>query len=390
MKLLIEARGPAREPVGIVEGWTYAKAIPRHNGVGTWALTIPGRALKSEIREAWLARGFAGVRIVDEDQPTAPVILSGPITSDVDNWGSGDPHDGTIQVSGISDAHVLADRITYPNPAAAWTAQTTTATYKHPASGKLPAETVIRTLINVNAGPGALAARQVAGLTIEADGGRGLDVRTTTRFENLLELCQRLAAAGQLGFKVEQTPAGALVVGFYVPALRPGVLLSPETGTVTAGNAAVEAPTITRALVAGSGEGTARAFRERSSLDAEADWGRRIEVLVDRRESADDDDLDQAGDEALAEGAARGSYQAEIRDGFGAAFGVDYQLGDRISYSWRGVEFTDVVREVVVEAQGGRTTVTPVVGSEDATATPKLYRRIQRVERTLRRLLAAP
>jgi hypothetical protein len=390
MKLLIEARGPAREPVGIVEGWTYAKAIPRHNNVGTWTLKIPGRALKAEIREAWLARGASGVRIVDQDQPTAPVILSGPITSDVDTWGADDPHEGSISVSGISDMHVLSDRLTYPNPAAAWTSQTTTATYRYPSSGKAPAETVLRSLINVNTGPAALAARQVPGLTLEADAGRGLDIRTTTRFEPLLELCQRLAAAGQIGFKVDQAPAGGLVVGFYVPTLRADVLLSPDTGTVTAGTATVEAPTVTRALVAGSGTGTARALRERVALDAEAEWGRRIEVLVDRRESGDGDDLDQAGDEALAEGAARGSYLGTIQDGFGAAFGVDYGLGDRIAYSWRGVEFTDVVREVEIEAQGGRTTVRPVVGTEDASATPKLYKRVARAERILRRLLGAP
>lgn len=381
MKLLIEARGPDREPVGILTGWTEAHLVPRYNDVGTWSVTIPLAHVPGPILAAWTARGEAGVRIVDEDQPTAPPVITGPITTDTDAWGAGQPHGGVITVAGVSDMAWLARRVIYADPAEVWADQPPTDYRRIPLTGFTDAETVIRTLVLESVGPAAVAARQLPGFDAEPNLTRGGNVRSATVHGTpLLARLQRLALLGGIGFRIDQEPDGTLMLRFAVPELREHVLLSVDTGTVLDGTASTEAPTVTRALVAGQA-----ACIEVGAPDVEVEWGR-FEAVVDQRSTTDADDLQQAGDEALAAGAARGAWQATVQDGVGAAYGVDYSLGDLVGVDIRGTEVTDVVREVVIDATSDGTTVRPVVGPADASATPALYRRVKALERRLREL----
>jgi hypothetical protein len=383
VKVLIEARGPDREPVGIVTGWTEAHLVARHNDIGTWSVTIPLADVPPAVLEAWTARGWAGVRIVDEDQHDAPPIITGPITTDADKWGADDPHGGTITVSGVSDLVILRDRLIYPDPGEAWEDQDPNAYRRVPTSGKQDAETVIRTLVLENLGADALTARRVAGFTVEANLTRGEDVRSATKAVNLWDRVQRLAMLGGLGVRIDQETTGALTMRFYEPTLRVNVLLSSMAGTVLGGTASVEAPTVTRALVAGQ-----TAAVELGAPDTEVEWARRIEVLVDQRSTTDADDLDQAAAEALAGGAARGAWQANVQDGSGAVYGVDYGLGDVVGVDVRGTEVRDVVREVTIDVTAEGAKVGPVVGPVDASSAPALYRRVRSLERRLRELQA--
>lgn len=378
MRLQIEARDPAREAVGIVTGWTEAHLVARHNDVGTWSITLPLATTPPAILEAWAARGAAGVRIVDEDQPGAPPIITGPVTSEGDTWGAASPHGGHITVSGVSDMTLLGKRLIYADPTVAWSAQDETAYRRVPSTGFDDAETVIRTLVLESLGSTALIARRITGFTAEANLTRGGQVRSATiNGTGLLARVQRLALLGGLGFRVDQETTGALTLRFYEPTLRVNVLLSPMTGTVLGGTASVEAPTATRALVAGQGSCV-----ELGDADLELEWGR-TEVLVDQKSTSDADDLDQAAAEALAAGGARGAWQADVQDGTGAVYGVDYGLGDRVGIDVRGTEVRDVVREVKIDVTSEGTKVGPVVGPEDASSAPPLYRQVKAIRRRL-------
>lgn len=380
MKLLVEARGPDRKPVGIVTNLTEAHLVARHNDVGTWSLTLPLASTNPAILAAWAARGAAGVCIVDEDQPAAPPIITGSVTSDADTWGAASPHGGHITVSGVSDLSVLAGRAIYPDPASAWASQDEGDLRRVPTSGKDDAETVIRTLVLETVGPAALPARQVPGFTAEANLTRGEDVRNATApTALLLPRIQRLAMLGGLGLRVDQETNGNLTLRFYEPQTRANVLLSPMTGTVLGGTASIEAPTATRALVIGK-DG---AFYELGNADLELEWGRRIEVVVEKTDTDDLDDLEQAAREALAAGAPGGAWQADVQDGAGAVYGVDYGLGDRVGIDVRGTEVRDVVREVKIDVTAEGTRVGPVVGPEDASSAPPLYRQVKAIRRRL-------
>jgi hypothetical protein len=379
VKLLIEARGPEREPIGTLTGWTEAHLVPRHNGVGTWTLAVPFKAVAPEIFQAWGERQHSGVRIVDEDRPAAPPLINGPLTTDADAWGRDQPHDGMLTLSGVSDTTWIARRAIYADPTQPWGDQDPAAFRRVPDAGKTDAETVIRTLALESLGSTALIARRVPGFTAEANLGRGEDVysRTVCGFP-LLDRIQRLAMLGGLGFRVDQDPDGSLVLRFYQPTLKENVLLSPGTGTVLGGSASIEAPTITRALVAGQ-----TSCVEVAATDPEGEWGR-FETVIDQRSTTDADDLEQAAAEALASGAARGAWQADVQDGYGAVYGVDYGLGDIVGIDVRGTEVRDVVREVVIDATAEGVRVGPVVGPPDASAAPALYRRVKALEKRLR------
>lgn len=381
MRLLIEARNPDLSPAGTVEGYAQAVALPRFNGVGSWSITIPAANVKPEVLAAWDARG--GVRITDADQPDADPILSGPITTDSAAWGDKDRYGGTLNISGTSDERVLASRIVYPDPTSVWSDQSAAS---HHAVGPAAAETVIWTYVNAHLGPGAQTARRWPGFALAADLARGATAEGNERFTPLLELCQSLALAGGLGFRVDQSTAGVLLFSQYVPTVRADVLLSADAGTLRSGTSSIQAPTVTRALVAGQGDEELRLLVERFDAGAETEWASRIEQLVDARDNGSSGLLEQSGDEALANGAARGAFSVVVQDTGEVQYGRDYQLGDIVPYVRRGVALQDVVREVKITAQGGRTLVQPTLGPPDATATPETYRRLQALEKAVRAL----
>ena len=382
MRLLIEARGPALEPAGIVEGYTECILLPRYNGVGTWSIKIPAGKVKAEIREAWDARG--GIRVINADQPGQRPLLSGPITSDKVDWGATDRYGGTATLTGLSDERVLGTRIIWPDPQAGWDSQTAAA---HHSFGPAPAETVIREYVRWHLGANALPARRWPGFSIDASLGRGALVSGNERFTPLLELCQSLALAGGTGWYVEQTADRQLVLRQFVPERRPDVLLSSASGSLRSGSSSVDAPELTRALVAGQGEMEDRMMVERVNAAAEAEWGR-IEKLVDARQDESTDLLAQAGDQALLEGGPKAALSVSVQDTQDVQYGRDYQVGDIVPYVVRGVVLEDIVREVKITAAAGRTIVQPTIGPESTTSTPDQYRRLTQLERAVRHLRA--
>ncbi|WP_030560023.1 Gp37-like protein, partial [Streptomyces exfoliatus] len=82
------------------------------------------------------------------------------------------------------------------------------------------AETAMRTLVNVNAGPGALASRKNALLTLAANGNRGPAItRQLNQFDSLFAVLQDIANAAGLGFRVAQVGSG-LQFQVYEPVDR--------------------------------------------------------------------------------------------------------------------------------------------------------------------------
>lgn len=384
MRLQIEVRTAAREPVGLIEKRDACTLVLRHNGVGTWTVRVPLAYLDVELLEALQEGG--GVTITDLDlPPDAAPVTSGDVDEPEEGWGVRDPYDGSVTFSGRDDARVLDDRITYPVPGSAWATQG--ASEYDARSGA--AETVIKGYVNANAGPGALVARRHPGLTLAPDLARGSTVTEQTRFEDLLELCQRLATAGGLGFAIIQVGTG-LVFDVNVPVLRDGILLAPEAGTVRGITSSRSAPTMTRALVAAKGEGVARITQEVStaaSVAAEGLYVRRVERLVDRRDTDETDIITQAGEEALVDGAATGTLGVTAQDTEAVRYGRDYALGDLVPWSWRGVELVDVVREVKITERQGGALVQPVLGPPSATgAQSDMYYRLRILERMVRDL----
>ena len=324
------------------------QATARFNDVGAWVLTTQS----GTDAELMLRSPGAGI-IVTRDGAT---FISGPVT-EVRRKRSGVAEEA--EVSGVSDDVLLRDRLAYPEAPAL-----TTDTASHwPADGVC--ETVMRQLVDVNLGASAPLERQA--VELEADLARGAAVRDQFRFQTVLEALQRLATNGGLGFRVVQdppSPTPRFVV--FVPAdRRASVVLSDERGTLGDYAATISAPAANVVVVAGQGEGTARAFRTRTDGTSLLTW-RRVEVFRDARDTADTDMLATRGDETLAESAERIMVEVSPILTAGTRYGTDYGLGDQVSAIVAGLLVTEVVRSVTVRVDAEGEDMTPVLSTTGA------------------------
>lgn len=324
------------------------------------------------------------------------VVYDGPaqrmsgVVTDVTRNG-----DGTGQVTLTGDLVWVWDRICYPDPPNLFWAQTLDYDVR---TG--PAETVLLAFINVNAGPGAQVARRVPRLRLPVTGSRGATATISARLDELGPLVARLAERANLRVRVVFTPQSAATgtqgwLDVVVDA-APDLSVWARYGTPNSGGPGLlapdwefglSAPSVTRAELAAGGLGRQRIFREQSSTDPEALWGRRVERMIDQRQTTDNTEIDQAGTDALTEGAGATSVAVKILDSRGARIGTDVPVGARVSATLDGLVVKERVRQVTttVSAESGQATVQvePVFGTADAAGQTATQRQLTKVLRRL-------
>ncbi len=366
-----------------LDGWTDLDATKRFNEPASGTVQLPATP---EVM-AQLQPGNRLVVIRD-----GQVWTAGPMEIPTDySWSvDQDPGDGSVTVAFSDDLAVLAGFITWPAPASAWTAQQGN-TWRQLNTAN--SETIIRTLVNENCGPGALPARRIPNLTLAAAAGVGTTTTVRTRFEPLLEVSRRVAIdGGRIGFRTQQTATG-IEFSCYAPADLTGTArFSLGLGNLRSLQYKASAPAATHVLVAGSEtEGsTTRAFVERSDAAAAAAWWRVERYLDGSSETDADGELTAAGSAELGESAAPVELATVTVDTPDLRAGVDYDLGDRVSVALpHGLEVTDVVRSIHLQATpDSGEYVSAVVGSPTATTDPQMVRLVRTLTRRLGRLEA--
>lgn len=298
------------------------------------------------------------------------IFSAGPIESPGGYEWSTDSEEepGVVTVNFADDLSSVASRMTYPNPAQAATAQTS-AYYEATAN----AETVIRNLVNLNAGPGALVARRVPHLVLGAVAGVGSTVVCKTRFEAVTEVSRALASAGGgLGFSVDQVGTD-LVFKVFAPQDKTKVArFSRGLGNLISVKYNKTKPTATTAIVGGDGEAETRTIAERTDSGAESDWGR-VEKWVAAQSQDAGTGLDQTGDNALVAAGETVQLTTITIDSDEAKYGRDYNMGDLVTVEvYPGIEVEDVVREAkfTYTPEDGRQ-ITILVGTQEATRDPE-------------------
>jgi hypothetical protein len=365
---------PVIDPIST---WTSLDCTLKHSDVGVGTFTAPSTV---KLYNAVATPNNRVVVIRD-----GAVFMSGPIEHPGDyDWEAGGANAGTgsLSVQFASNEVYLAERLTYPAPTLAANAQNVDYYTLTGVGGEL----AMRSLVNVNAGPAALAARRVSGLTLGASGGAGSAINVSTRFEVLTDVLRKAgAAAGGLGFRVREVNGGLV---FDVVSSRDRTKVarfSRSIGNLRALSTKPEAPAGTVAIVGGANSGAARLVVERA---ASTPW-RRIEHFVNESGLSDTTGLQQSGDAANAEKAERVGLTATAVDVPACRYGVDYILGDKVAVELAsGVLVTDVVRAVKLTAtpKDGEV-ITPVIGLTDphtdtqtVRAVRDMYRRIRRIE----------
>lgn len=279
------------------------------------------------------------------------ILLSGPMeqklrerSDDGENGGV-----GKLTVTFADDMAWLAARVAYPDPTKLPKDQTTDYwLYSgNPEAGML-------LLVNQQAGPGALLARQVPKLTVAAFSGISgtgtvalgptSDVAPRERLEKLTDVLRRMASSGvgagfdpdSLGFRTRQTQnaSGANTILFEVIRSRNlagQVHFSHDMGNLKYYSFTEEAPTLTHPIVGGSGDGADRYIDEHPSTNpSQLVWGR-WEDYIPRPGTDPLAERKAAALEALLERGQTGRVSSNAADTVDCRAGVHYSVGDIVS-----------------------------------------------------------
>ncbi|MDH6460109.1 hypothetical protein M2302_000260 [Micromonospora sp. A200] len=369
-----------------IANWTSLEVTLRFNEPSSGQFTAPASPELIALISGDEVDAARRVVVVRDGQ----VFVAGPIEqAGPQRWAvdGADSEPGTVTVQFADDLALVATRLTYPTPSAVAWAQTTTARWT--ATGN--AEDIMRSLVDLNVGPGALAVRRLPKLILGVDQGVGSSVTFGTRFEPLCDALRSVAiAGGGLGFRTQQVGTDVEFQVFQ-PVDRTGsVRFSPGLGNLRSYSYEPAAPTATAVIVGGKDVGTSRVIVERVDTAGVNRWWR-METFRDQRQSDDTttstSELQQAAYEALVKGAAMSRLVTVTVDTPDQRYGVHYGLGDRVSVELAsGAEVADVVREanLRISPDGGEQ-VTVLVGSQDATSDPVWSRHIA-VERRMHRL----
>ncbi|MGW2113804.1 siphovirus ReqiPepy6 Gp37-like family protein [Streptomyces zhihengii] len=378
--LLVYVRNAALERIGRVDDYTSLTVVPRFNALGAFTMEISADSAKANL----LVEGN-GLII---QTPSKELIDSGPITSVDWSRSETDAGSGKLTVSGVSDTSVLALYTCWPAPGSAIGSQADTV-YK---IDGVAAETAMRTLVNVNAGPGAITDRQHPLLTLAADGAHGPVVtREVQQFDGLLPVLQDIGGAAGLGFRVVQV-GGALQFQVYEPVDRSGTArFSFGLGNLTDASYTTTRPTCTRAVVVAGGQSSPRVCAVYDRIDPLYPT-LTVEQFVDLTsvDSASVDlteQMDQAAEEALTSGAGKGTLAISPIDIPLLQYGRDYGVGDTVAAQVRSTWVTDVVREVTLTSTAAGVAVRASVGADSGDSTvARIYQYIAQVKRDVGRL----
>lgn len=339
--------------------------VPRMNNLGSWSIKLPNTVLNAQgVRVAHplcavLREQGSGLIVTGPNG----VVLTGPMTFASQEVTSEDA-DGTWIIEGVSDAAILARPVAYPQPSNPNPATQNVSNDVRSGLG----EALMRSFVSANIGPTASAARKLTDLTLSADGGRGVSLSKSPRFQNLLELTQEIAVGSGLLFDVVQVGSGRQFQVSAPQDVSRSVRWDIANNQLSRSKYGYSAPGCTRVFVAGQGEGTARTIVEvttPASLLSEAIWGR-IERFVDQRNTNDTAELTQAGLEVLAkEGSTVTSLEVVPSTDMADGFGTDWKLGSWVTIVVGLKEVRAQIVEVPISISTDGVLVGAVVG--DAT-----------------------
>jgi hypothetical protein len=317
-----QSGGLARVGQVDVDQLTAMQAIKRFNAVGAWTLTLPN--------DYWLTAELkvpgTGCLFWLYDR----TFLSGPMIKWTSKQTSADPVGRTTFV-GADDMIHLNDRDIYPTPS---TADVTAQTDAYDtASGD--GESVMKHYVDVNLGPSAATVRQQQGVVLGPNLLRGASVTYNGRFEVLGQALADLGTASGLGFDLVQQ-GNTLLFDVYTPYdVSDSVRMDIFNDMLTDVSSALSAPKVTRAIVGGQGDLTARNFVEVHddlSDAAERQWGRRIELFVDYSNAGDESAQVQSGQNRIEDGGRTVvSVTATPSDNETMIFGKDWFVGFQVA-----------------------------------------------------------
>lgn len=286
-----------------------------------------------------------------------------------------------MTISGQSHMRWVQDMITIPTPSKPVDEQEESAYY----TAKGNAGTLIYDLLRTHIGQDARTENQRP-LTVIMD-AEGAVTSINSRFQNLLEDVRALV--GDLRVRTWMEDNQIFIGALPTQDLTRSVRLSAASGGLTGYTYELSAPTVTRVLVAGQGQGTDRTLKLHTGNENQ--WGVDVLQFQDRRDTDDADELEKAGADTLEEGQEQASVTLETTDMIGKRFGVDFNLGDKVTVTLAdGVTITDVVQTAEIDwSETGRTVKLQIGPTQEELDAPAWVAKVHKLRTELRRLQAA-
>jgi hypothetical protein len=380
----IYARAPNYTRIGEVDEYTELKSTLTYNDVGTWELTMDRRVPLVP----YLTSPMYGIIVYRNNNP----VLSGPTTQAAHTV---DAKQGTnsVVISGLTDDAWLRRRVVSPSPSESVPPYTV----QNSDDRTGIASTVIRQYVDVNAGPGAISTRRVAGLTMAADPVIGSTVSGRGRWDaSLLQFLQPLAAAGGVGFRIVQVGNGIQFQVYAGVDRSATVAFSTALGNLAGFTYQNEAPTSNYAYVGASGTGTSRILGEYGDDTAIASWGRIEGPLVNQGGTTNPTEIAQAGADALSQFSEQATLTLTPIETPTLQYGVHYNLGDKVTVQLEGPanspyggtgRMADILRSVEIHlTPDGPQTVTPTIGTAARQDVVRIIRAVRDMQKRLNNL----
>lgn len=350
-----------------------ASFTAEYNGVGTGTVTLP---IGHKLIPA-LATPGARLHYRYVDHTDYPVLqLSGMIKADQAEVSL---RTGTVTFTMVSDEVLLKNTLGWPVPTAGLSAQTSEYDTRTGPVDAICADLAVANLITRRALPCKI-------VPLFADGPTAT---IKARMHPLWDVIKPALETAHYGIRLWQWNPGdpepfflagqlagaVLLLEVYKSVDRPYVNWTPLLG-ITSGTAAFTAPTVTRVVVGGGGEGTARVFQGYVDDAREAEWGPLgvVERFVDARDTSDAGVLAQRASEELTEGAGTTTLDVSTVDGDPWVYGADqhYALGDRVRVTpVEGITRIEKVRAVTVSIDGEHgIRISPRIGDPSPVSDP--------------------
>ncbi|MFJ7329025.1 siphovirus ReqiPepy6 Gp37-like family protein [Streptomyces cyaneofuscatus] len=404
----VEVRDAALNRIGIIDTWISMDLVVRYCQQGTWQMLVAAGTPQADL----LQKG-GGVAIY-QDGVELP-ILTGQIESFQHYWTSSQHTSlGSLYFGGKCDNKVAYNRLAFPDPTKPVTQQWQADDNGRAVSG--PAGHLVWNELDKALGAGALASRRSSGVVVGNDVSFGKVVSDNLQWDVIGTKLESWIDTTTIGYRFLYDPnTKKIALRLFTPRDRSKeVRFSKELGNLREFTWSLTAPTVTRVIVACQGVGKGRYLYQQIDSETEAEWGLEIEVFLDRRDlplkadpatglpiKADLSVTDEqfatakkavadAATEALSTGAKSGNFQIYPVDTQQVRFGRDYFVGDIVTVSIDGVEYTDIVREVAITVdQGGDTeTVNPTIGEQGSGNPLNLYKTVFDMREKLRKLEA--
>jgi hypothetical protein len=226
-------------------------------------------------------------------------------------------------------------------------------------------------------------------ITVAPSQGRGPIVTVQWRFHSIFERLKALLEQHNAMVDVLMDEAGVLHAEY-----RPGVNVAKPfdilSGTLSSWQWEDQPPPVTRVVVGGQGEGTARKLVSVVDTQREALWKTPIEHFVDARdiEGTADQPLIDRGWEYLAEGKEKTGVNLGLVSTRERPYGGDYRVGDvvKVRTGDSHAEISAPLSSVSITQDGNGRRVEPGIDTIETTLS-KLYLRTVAMDRALRTLM---